>query len=107
MNNPKRKYEPWTIKEIQYLKENYRKKTASELAKDLERTVDAVKKRLSVEGIRNFKYQEYAVYDGDELLVIGTAKECAEHLGIKVGTVLRYITPSHKKRLSKRNAIKL
>ncbi len=42
---------------------------------------------------------EYAVYKGDDLLVIGTRQECADKLGIKPKTVSFYTTPTHRKRI--------
>ena len=41
---------------------------------------------------------EFAVYRGEELLVMGTAKECAEFLNIKPKTVKYYSTPTWRKR---------
>lgn len=47
--------------------------------------------------------QEYALYKGDVLLEIGTAKEIAEKLGIKKTSVYFYGTPACRKR-NKNNA---
>lgn len=46
---------------------------------------------------------EYAVYKGDELLGIGTAKELAERLKVKVETIKFYSTTSYQKRIKKEN----
>ena len=46
--------------------------------------------------------KEYAVYKGEELLIIGTAKECAAYLNIKPESVQWLSTPSAKARLEKR-----
>lgn len=45
---------------------------------------------------------EYALYKGEELLAIGTAKEIAEEMGIKATTIYYYQTPTYKKRLANR-----
>lgn len=45
--------------------------------------------------------KEYAVYQGEEIIAIGTAKEVAAELNIKVETVWFYATPTYKKRLKK------
>lgn len=45
---------------------------------------------------------EYAVYKGDDLLVIGTASECAKQLNVDPSYVRRMITPTAKRRLAKR-----
>ena len=41
---------------------------------------------------------EFAVYKGDTFKFIGTAKECAERLGVKVDTILFQSTPVYRKR---------
>lgn len=46
--------------------------------------------------------REYAVYKGDELLVMGTAKECGEYLNISPKTIRFYSFPSYAKRIEKR-----
>lgn len=46
---------------------------------------------------------EYAVYKGDEFLGIGTAKELAEILKVKVETIKFYSTTSYQKRIKKEN----
>ena len=45
---------------------------------------------------------EYAVYQGDKLLAVGTADECAEELGIKPETVRWMTYPTAKRRLTER-----
>ena len=52
---------------------------------------------------------EYAVYQGDELLAIGTLQECAEKLKVKPNTVLFYGYPYYAKRTTEkaRRTIKL
>lgn len=40
----------------------------------------------------------YAIYKGENFLFEGTAKECAEHFGIKKKTVWWLATPSNLKR---------
>ena len=46
--------------------------------------------------------QEFAVYQGNDLICIGTAKECAEILNIKPSSVRWQTTPTAQKRLEKR-----
>ncbi|WP_026572484.1 hypothetical protein [Bacillus sp. UNC438CL73TsuS30] len=50
--------------------------------------------------------KEYAVYKGDELLVIGTARECAEALGVQRETIIYYMSAAYQRRLSKRKDTK-
>lgn len=40
------------------------------------------------------KTKEYAVYKGDELLAMGTAKECAQELGVTAKYIKWMTTPS-------------
>lgn len=47
------------------------------------------------------KGHEYAVYRGDELIVIGTADECAEFMGVTRNYVIRLATPAVLKRVEK------
>lgn len=49
---------------------------------------------------------EYALYKGEELLVMGTASEIAEHQGISVGTVRFLASNVYKKRVEARERSK-
>lgn len=46
--------------------------------------------------------KEYAVYKGEDLLVIGNVIECANFLGVKPETIRFYKTPCYQKRIAKR-----
>lgn len=39
--------------------------------------------------------QDYAVYKGDELLVVGTKAECAEFFGIAKHNIEKWATPGY------------
>jgi hypothetical protein len=41
---------------------------------------------------------DYAVYKGDELLVLGSLQECAKALDVKEKTIQFYATKTHKNR---------
>lgn len=45
--------------------------------------------------------KEYAVYKGEELLIIGTAEECAKELNVTVKTIHFCSYPSYLKRIGK------
>ena len=45
---------------------------------------------------------EYAVYKGEELIVMGTAKECATRLKVEPRTIQFYNSPVYKKRVEAR-----
>lgn len=50
----------------------------------------------------------YAVYKGDELICVGTAKECAEFTGMKESTINWASSPAALKRAKKwKNAIEV
>lgn len=50
---------------------------------------------------------EYAVYKGDELLVVGTAQECADYMGwMHYKTTQWYTTPEYARRVAKRKTVK-
>lgn len=42
--------------------------------------------------------KEYALYNGDEFIMIGTTKKIADELGVKETTIRRLNCPSIKKR---------
>lgn len=53
------------------------------------------------------KEKTYALYKGEELLEIGTKKELAELLGVKVETISFYGTPAYLKRTNQDKARRL
>ncbi|TBL15266.1 hypothetical protein EYB35_07250 [Bacillus paranthracis] len=48
----------------------------------------------------------FMVYKGDDFLCEGTAKECAEFLGVKTETIKFYKTPAYKRRVAERKNAK-
>lgn len=47
-------------------------------------------------------FKEYAIYKGEELLFMGTMRECAEFLGVKYETAIFYNCSAYKRRIEKR-----
>lgn len=45
---------------------------------------------------------EYAVYKGEEIIAMGTRREIAEKLGVKITTVRFWSTPANRKRIANR-----
>lgn len=43
----------------------------------------------------------YVVYKGDEIICIGSARECAEALGVKVNTIYFYASQAWKRRVER------
>ena len=56
---------------------------------------------LSNRGRPTGSVKEYAVYRGDDLIVMGTATECAEFLGVKKHTIYWYASPSAENRITR------
>lgn len=97
----------WTIKEVNFLKENLQKLSIAEISKELGRSYNAVqlkKYKLGlISQIRSPRqHVDYAVYKGEELLVIGSAKECAEELNVTPDYIMWMTTPSGQKRIANR-----
>lgn len=49
---------------------------------------------------------EYALYKGDELLSIGTAKQIAADLKVLPATIMFYGTKTYQRRLEKRKTVR-
>lgn len=45
---------------------------------------------------------EYAIYKGENLLAIGTERQLARDLGVKIETIKFYRSPAYARRLAKR-----
>lgn len=52
------------------------------------------------------KIQEYALYKGENILCIGTAKDIAKDQNVLIATVMFYGTNTYKNRLKKRKNTK-
>lgn len=83
----KHRYKPWTDEDIDFLFDNHEDMTYEELAKELKRTKRAIYHRCSKLGITPKVLKEYAMYRGDELIAIGTAKEISEVTGLSPITI--------------------
>lgn len=46
--------------------------------------------------------KEYALYKGDEFIMIGTAKEIAKERNVKEKSIQFYVTPTYKSRYKNR-----
>src|SRR5690606_33129806 len=83
----------WTYKEIKYLLENYYDVPNKVLAEQLGRTEAAIRSAHAKYRPKHEKREKrdiYAYYKGDELVLIGTAKEIAEYLNVKESTIYVY-----------------
>lgn len=58
--------------------------------------------RASTEAVNSYK-GDYAVYRGGEIVVMGTAEECATELGVTAAYIKWMTTPTGKKRLAARH----
>lgn len=95
----------WTTAEVQYLKENYGYLSIEEMSKELNRTTASVSHKIRNTRIKKVHAErEYAVYFGDDFQFIGTSREVCKRLDISGNTLMFYLSPAHKKRVS-RNGI--
>ncbi|MEK3909654.1 hypothetical protein [Oceanobacillus sp. FSL W7-1309] len=97
----------WTNKEVNFLKESHQKLSIIEIANKLGRTYKAVQLKKYKLGLIDQdrsprKSVDYAVYKGEELLVIGSAVECAEELNVTPDYIMWMTTPSGQKRIANR-----
>lgn len=65
---------------------------------DIEQAITTPSRVYKTQG----KLTEYGVYKGENLLCFGTAKECAEHLGILETSFRYYLTVAYQRRVAKR-----
>ena len=79
----------WTEADVAYLVANVDDFYLETLAEDLGRTKAAVRAKLYTLN-RQPKLREYALYKGDKLLAIGTAKDIAYEMGINPNSLYRY-----------------
>lgn len=97
-NTSPKKRGTWSKQELGFLEENYGRLTTIEMAKRLNRSYQSVKGTIRRRGIGEGKQREFAVYFDDEYQFSGTAKECADQLGVRVASFMHYMTPSYKNR---------
>lgn len=72
----------WTDEEDKYLEDNYLIRPYKDIGKKLNRSVRGVEGRAAKLKLKD-KYQlEYAVYQGENYLLSGTASECAKALSV-------------------------
>lgn len=94
------KYKAWTVREHIYLQENHEMMTVEELAEELDRSYGSVRNKLQKLNIKALgSMKEYALYQGEDIVFIGTKKECAEYWGVKESSITFMATPSHRKRI--------
>lgn len=88
----------WTKEEVEYFEEYVGRKEIKEIAEHLNRPVDSVVNRINQRGFNKILEREWAIYRGDELMMIGNAEECCKYLGINRKTLTTYGAPSREKR---------
>lgn len=96
---------PWTVKEVQFVRDNYPSMTDDELAEVLGRT------KSSIRGMRNrnnIKYEpKFALYKGDDLQLVGTREEIMKFRNIKLKTFYYYLCPAPSERCNGGNYTKI
>jgi len=106
------RYRRWAVSEIAELKNLYPKMPSSEIAKKLNRSNSSVTSKAASLGLKKdydhlrrqkMENEIYAMYRGDELLVVGTLQEIADHQNMTVGNVRFMAYPSYHKKSAGRN----
>ena len=106
------RYKHWTLKEIDELKELYPRVHTKEIAKELNRTYSSVAIKATSLGLKKdrdylnrqkMESEIYMMYKGDDLLVMGTLEEIADHQDTSIDNVRFMAYPSYHKRSSGRN----
>lgn len=101
------RYKHWSLGEIAELKELYPRTHTKEIAKELNRTYSSVAIKATSLGLKKdrdylnrqkMEREIYMMYRGDDLLVMGTLEEIAEHQNMTVGNVRFMAYPSYHKR---------
>ncbi len=99
-----RKRRRWTKEEDDYLRKNYQLGCIEEMADYLGVTANLVRTRSVSLGLSRAKAShrtEYAMYNGDEFEMIGTAYEIGKALGIKPESVSWYASKTAYERMEK------
>jgi len=94
----------WTMKEIKFIQDNHDKMTVKGASVHLNRDSESVRHqayRLGLKFKQEWEVQEYAFYNGDNLICIGKIDEIEEFTGISADKVLKYRFDSYQKRLKR------
>lgn len=88
----------WSDREIAILREVSSTRGLTEIAEGLGRTYNSVWRKAVALNLITKKRgnREVAVYRNDDLLAVGTLKECAEITGLSYQTLMCYLSPSFK-----------
>ena len=97
----------WTMDEVAKLKRLYPTMETAEIAEKLDRTQSSVSTKASSLGLKKdwdtlrrqkMESEIFAMYRGDDLLVMGTLEEIAEHQNMTVSNVRFLAYPSYHKK---------
>ena len=106
------RYRYWTTNEIAELKRLYPIMQTVEVAEKLDRPRNSIGTKAASLGLkkdwdtlnrRKMESEIYAMYKGDDLLVMGTLEEMADHQNTTIDNVRFMAYPSYHKRSSGRN----
>lgn len=88
---------PWTYKEVEYLQEFFASESYKDLSEHLDRSIASIRNMASREGLKRDQ-KTYAVYQGEEMIAMGTVEECAEKTGLTEKYIYWLTAPAAKKR---------
>lgn len=103
----------WTLKEIEFMKQNQYTLSINEISIVLNRSYRSVKSqsercgiKLMSQSYKNFYVQKYYFYNRhDEVIAYGTVEQIAKKLGKRFETVKNYIYRSYEEKNNLRSRI--
>lgn len=99
-----RKLKSWTIKELQFIKDNHDKMTVKQASKYLNRDSESVRHqsyRLGYKFKQEWEVKDYAYYKGDELVCVGKVHEISKMSGVSVDNLLKYRFKCYQNRINR------
>lgn len=90
----------WTEEQELFVKLNLGNMSIPKMSKRIGKTQHAIRKKIERMGWESNFRKEYAVYQSDELLFMGTLQECVSRLGVSQSTFRYFRSPSYVKRTS-------
>src|SRR5699024_1112589 len=95
----------WTMKEINYLKENYATTPTEKIAEKLNRTKAAIRAMARKHKLYKNELETvtYVVYKNDNYIAEGNSRELGKLLGVKGKTITQYCSIRGKENLPYEN----
>ena len=104
MKRKQKSQNAWTTKEIQFIQDNNSKMTPQQLADKLGRTPSSIRSKIGQLGLKSSYKRDtldYAYYNGDKLVCVGSIGEIEKFTGINRKHLFMYRLESYKNRLKR------